>query len=265
MVDLLLAAAYAAVVWWFTTGIILVLDGLPRRTFRWSMGGATGILFGAAYALRASAAEPTAAGAYASFSAAILIWGWLEMSFLMGFITGPRKHACQDHCRRGHFWHATQAILYNEIATLAGAAAVATVTWQAPNRTGLWTYLVLWTMRLSAKLNLFLGVRNLGDKFLPPHLLYLKSFFKRRQMNFLFPFSVTGGTLVAVVLFRRMIGSPDGFQATSYALVTTLLVLAVLEHWFMMLPWSGEKLWNWSFALIDRKIPGRIPVKAPSA
>ena len=28
-------------------------------------------------------------------------------------------------------------------------------------------------MRTSAKLNLFLGVRNLSEEFLPPHLAYL--------------------------------------------------------------------------------------------
>ncbi len=32
---------------------------------------------------------------------------------------------------------------------------------------------MLWAMRQSAKLNLFLGVRNLSDELLPPHLRYL--------------------------------------------------------------------------------------------
>ena len=36
-----LPVLYALFVWWFSTGLILYLDGLPRRTFRWSMLGAT--------------------------------------------------------------------------------------------------------------------------------------------------------------------------------------------------------------------------------
>ena len=31
---------YALFVWWFSTGLILYLDRLPRHTFRWSLLGA---------------------------------------------------------------------------------------------------------------------------------------------------------------------------------------------------------------------------------
>lgn len=27
---------FAVFIWWFSTGLILLLDGLPRTTFRWS-------------------------------------------------------------------------------------------------------------------------------------------------------------------------------------------------------------------------------------
>jgi putative photosynthetic complex assembly protein 2 len=240
-------AVYAVLLWWFTTGIILFLDGLPRSTFRWSMGAATVLLLVALGILRSSSADLSVSGAYAAFSSAILVWGWLEMSFLMGFITGPRKHACAARCSGWrHFVHATQAIAYNEIATLAGAGVVSIATWQEPNRVALWTYLVLWAMRISAKLNLFLGVPNLGEKFLPAHLMYLKSFFRKRPMNFLFPISVSGATVVLVLLVQRYRGTQDPIQGVSYALVGSLLALAVVEHWFMVLPFPSERLWNWA-------------------
>jgi putative photosynthetic complex assembly protein 2 len=260
MSDLGLAAVYAVLVWWFTTGIILFLDGLAPRTFGRSMAAATVVLLGALAGLRLSGGDPSVSGAYVAFSCAILVWGWLEMSFLMGFITGPRKHACAQSCGGWrHFLHATQAIIYNELATLAGAGVVLGLTWHAPNRTGLWTYLVLWAMRLSAKLNLFLGVPNSGEKFLPAHLQYLKGFFKKRAMNFLFPFSVSASTVAVALLIERCLSADSAFLFSAYALVTSLLALAVLEHWFMVLPWPSEKLWNWSM----NKQP-RITVKAPS-
>ena len=31
-----LPVLFAVFVWWFSTGIVLLLDGLPRTTFRWS-------------------------------------------------------------------------------------------------------------------------------------------------------------------------------------------------------------------------------------
>src|SRR5271166_5454221 len=230
MAEIGVPAAYAVLLWWFTTGIILFLDGLPQPTFRRSMTAATAVLLPAAYVLRSSAADVSVAGAYTAFSCAILIWGWLEMSFLMGFITGPRRHACVERCFGWrHFLHATQAIAYNEIATLIVAGGLLLATWAEPNRVALWTFLVLWVMRLSAKLNLFLGVPNLGEKFLPAHLSYLKSFFRKRSMNFLFPLSVSASTVVLVLLALRHKAAADAAHSVGYALVCSLLALAVLE------------------------------------
>ena len=53
-----------------------------------------------------------------------------------------------------------------------------------------WTFMPLWLMRTSAKLNVFLGGINLGEEFLPPHLRYLLSFMARRPMNVLMPLSL---------------------------------------------------------------------------
>jgi putative photosynthetic complex assembly protein 2 len=44
-----LPVLYALFLWWFSTGLILYLDGLPRRSFRWSMLVATGLLGAALY------------------------------------------------------------------------------------------------------------------------------------------------------------------------------------------------------------------------
>ena len=269
MGDILLPAGIAVLVWWFTTGIILFLDGLPPRTFRWSMGAATAFLLAAAYVLETSSHDVSVPGAYSAFGSAILVWGWLEMSFLMGFVTGTRKTPCLERCGGWrHFVHATQAIIYNELATLLAAVCILATTWHAANRVALWTFFILWAMRLSAKLNLFLGVPNLGDKFLPPHLQYLKGFFRKRPMNFLFPLSVSASTVVTVLLVQTLLAAQDAFDVTAGALTASLLGLAVLEHWFMVLPLPSEKMWQWAMRA-DRNLPGRhamesrLPVKAP--
>jgi len=257
------ASGYAMLVWWFTTGIILFLDGLSQATFRRSMAGASVLGLAAVYWLHQSAADASASGAYIAFSAAIMLWGWLEMSFLMGFITGPRKLAYRG-VRGGwrHFRQATAAIIYNELATLSVAGLILAVTWHAPNRVGLWTFLVLWAMRLSAKLNLFLGVANTGSQFLPPHLAYLESFFNKRRMNLLFPISILGSTVALVVLVQKLWAVEDPFQVTGYALTCTLLALAILEHWFMVLPIPTEKLWDWGTRYAAHRRGPRVAAKA---
>ena len=259
MSEFIVPAGYAAIVWWFTTGIILFLDGLPQRTFRWSMSAATALACIAAYVLRASCTDVSVNGAYTAFSCAIGVWGWLEMSFLMGYITGPRRHSCGERCSGwSHFLHATAAIIYNEVATLLVAMAVVAATWQAPNRVALWTYLVLWGMRLSAKLNLFLGVPNVGEKFLPAHLQYLKGFFKKRPMNFLFPLAISASTIVFTVLAQRFMSTGEPFKAGGYARTISLLALAILEHWFMVLPLPSEKMWRWALRS-DRGAAAALP------
>ncbi|HQU05326.1 MAG TPA: DUF3623 family protein, partial [Acidocella sp.] len=34
-------AMFALFVWWFSSGAMIFLDNLPRKTFKWSMLGAT--------------------------------------------------------------------------------------------------------------------------------------------------------------------------------------------------------------------------------
>jgi len=242
-----LPALYTVFVWWFATGLILHLDGLRPETFRRTMAGATAVLAAACWGLLASAADPSPAGAYLAFTCALLVWGWVEISFLTGWITGPRKTPCEPGCRGWpRFVAALGAILWHELAILAAAALVVSLTWGGPNPVGTGTFLILWAMRLSAKLNVFLGVRNLAESFLPDHLGYLRSFFRRRPANALFPLSVIGSTIACAMLFRTASASDaDAFQAVGFTLLGTLMALAVLEHWFMVLPLPFEALWRW--------------------
>lgn len=246
MADALAAVLFALFVWWFTTGLVIWLDGLPQRTFRWSLAGASVVALLALAGLAMSAHDPTRAGAFAAFTSAILIWGWHEIAFLMGFVTGPRRHACPAGCRGWrHVVHAVQTILWHELLILATAVLVVALTWGGANQTGTWTFMILWLMRLSAKLNVFLGVPNHTEEFLPEHLAYLKHFFTRKPMNLLFPLSVTASTVVAAWLVAAAAAAPSAYGVTGFTFLATLLVLAIAEHWFLVLPLPAASLWKW--------------------
>jgi putative photosynthetic complex assembly protein 2 len=102
-------------------------------------------------------------------------------------------------------------------------------------------------MRTSAKLNLFFGVRNLSEEFLPVHLAYLESFFRRRRINAFFFFAVAGASACLGLL---VLGAKDAMstapQAVGYALVATMLALAILEHLLLVLPLDTTALWRWA-------------------
>jgi putative photosynthetic complex assembly protein 2 len=243
-----LPVLYALFLWWFSTGLILYLDGLPRRSFRWSMLVATGLLGAALYGLVASSDDTSVGGAYAGFTCGLVIWGWHEISFLTGYVTGPRRTPCPEGCAGWqHFVYATQTILHHELAILATAALVVVLTWGEENQVGTWTFVILWGMRLSAKLNVFLGVPNLAEEFLPEHLHYLKSYLAKRPMNLLFPVSVTVATIVAALLVQQATHAEAmAFEAAGLTFLAALMALAILEHWFLVVSVPDAALWGWA-------------------
>jgi putative photosynthetic complex assembly protein 2 len=247
MWDYGLPVLYTLFVWWSSTGLILYLDGLPRGTFRWSFVGATALLLLGLYGLVVSRSDTSVLGAYVAFSSGVLVWGWQEVGFLMGFITGPRRDPCPAGCGGWrHLGHAIQAMLYHELSLAVAAGVVVALTWGGGNQVGTWTFLILWGMRESAKLNMFLGVRNLNEEFLPDHLQFLRGFFRRKPMNLLFPVSITVSMVIVTLLVGEAVaaGSSD-FDAAGYSFLGTLMMLAILEHWFLVLPIPTASLWSW--------------------
>ena len=194
ILDITTPLIFAAFIWWFSTGAILWLDRRPRETFGWSFAAATIIAVAALIALFISAHEQSVASAYVAFSASIVIWGWHEMSFLMGFITGPNRHPLPAGAFGWpRFFLASATIIHHEIALAVTAVILVALCWGQPNTIGAITFLVLWALRLSAKFNLFLGAPYRAEEMLPTHLAHLKSYFRDRRMNALFPFSIVGG------------------------------------------------------------------------
>ncbi len=248
MARMLLPALYAAFVWWFSTGVIILLDNLPRRSFRWSMLAGSLVMFAALAGIAVTAADTSLAGVYLAFTCGVLVWGWQEMSFFMGFVTGPLRVSCAaDRTGWARFRAGVAACLYHELTIIGFAALVVALSWGQPNRIGCWTFLTIWALRQSAKLNVFLGVRNLSDEFLPAHLRYLQSFMRQRWMNALMPFSLAAGGCAFVLLLRRagMPGLP-GPQAAGLGLIATMLGLGVLEHALMVVPLPMARLWHWA-------------------
>jgi putative photosynthetic complex assembly protein 2 len=244
--DFVAPPLFALFVWWFGTGVVMLLDGLPRDTFRWSLAISTLIALGALICIGRSAHTTGVAGAYAAFFCAVLVWGWHELAFLTGWLTGPRQRACSAPAHGPtRFREAVQAILWHELAIVAMGALIVALTWGAPNQVASWTFTLLWVMRLSAKFNLFLGVRNRGEEFLPPHLNYLGSYFKRSKINALLPLSLLAGAVLAAFLIGAAIDGAGAARA-GLLLVASMLVLALVEHLLMVAPLPSTWLWRWA-------------------
>jgi putative photosynthetic complex assembly protein 2 len=244
----LLAAGFAILLWWGGTALVFFLDHKPQRQFGRVMFGATVLLIGA-IALAVSLADTrSAAAAYVGFTCGVVVWAWQELAFLTGWLTGPRREPCPAGAFGwARFRAAVAAVLHHELAILAGGLLLLVLLFDAGNRVALDTYLLLAVMRLSAKLNVFLGARNLGEDMLPAHLAHIGSFFRRSRMNVFFPFSLLGGIAATLLLLHQGIGG-DPFAQTAWTLLATMMALAVIEHVFMMMPLPLDGLWTWQRA-----------------
>ena len=227
----LTAPAIALLGWWLSTGIILYLNLLPRRSHRWSVLAFTVLgLLGLALLPQVSR-DATAAGAVAGFAVALAVWGWMEISYLMDFITGTHRRSCPPGTRGWRrFRLALGTSVHHEVAVAGAGLAVISLSWGGPNQVATGTYLVLWLMRWSAKLNLFLGVSNFNEHWLPERSRYLVSYMRQRRMNWLFPVSVTLGTAAAALLGQAALAAGDSFGRIGNGLVCSLLALAVLFY-----------------------------------
>jgi putative photosynthetic complex assembly protein 2 len=204
------------------------------------------LLFAGVGGLAAALGDDGPAGVYLAFLSALAIWGWIELAFLCGVVTGPNLAPCPpDATPRERFVSAVGAIFWHEALLVTALGAIAAASAGAENLFGLWTFLVLFAARVSAKVNLFLGVPFVNVDFLPRPLAHLPSHFRRGGMNVLFPASVTALTLAAACWLERLHAAEAPGHVVGFSLLTTLTLLALLEHWFMVSPLPDEKLWRW--------------------
>ena len=108
-----------------------------------------------------------------------------------------------------------------------------------PNPTIQNTLAVLWLMRWSTKLNLFLGVRHFNSQWLPDNMRYITSYLKAGKNSWFIIFSTIFAAYCTYLLFSFGQLAAEPASALSLFLVGWLAVLAVLEHCFLMMP-MGE-------------------------
>ena len=237
---------YVVALWFASTALVVWLDNRASRSFGSSLSVA-GILAVVGVGLIAIAARDASVfAAYASFTAVFLVWGYHEMSFLMGKLTGPRRVPCPENAQGWtRFKLSAQTVIYHELALALTLALLATLTWGQTNVTGVYAFAILFAMRLSTKLNIFLGVPNFSSDILPPQLAYLKSYFRNRAFNALMPVSLLLGSALTWWLGSNALAA-TGDAAVTWSLLTGLALLGVVEHLFLVLPIGDTALWRWA-------------------
>jgi putative photosynthetic complex assembly protein 2 len=224
----------------------------------------------AAFALVAflgSLRQATPTGAVIGFTSALALWGWHELSFLTGHVTGPRTAPCPVGAvgwRR--FKLAASTLIYHEIALALTAVALLALSLGHANMIGALTFLSLLAFRLSSKLNLFFGVPNFTEEFFPDHLRYLTSYIRKAPMTLLMPICIALGVGVVWAEGRAAFNPyASPFVVTGFSLLFALGALALVEHGFMILPLPDAALWRWAMRDDGKTTAKRVLPEAPIA
>ncbi len=246
--SILAAVLFALLCWWFGTGLILWLVRLPVATFRWSLALCSGLLVLSFWGVYLSMQTPGTGSAYLAFASVILMWSWHELAFLSGWITGPRKVALTPGAQGlMRFKQSVQVVIHHELALLLNFVLLCLMQIGQPNHVALCTFALLWCMRFTAKMNLFFGVPQVGEQYLPRHLVYLGSYFRRGPVSVFFYVSVglaCGTWLWLIWEVQRGLVT----MTTGWVLLAALLGLAIVEHVLMAFPVPLQKLWGWAMS-----------------
>ncbi len=246
MSEFALPLLFATVLWFVATGFVLWLDKLPSHTWPISITMATVASGFAMAGIIATAEETSPWAAYVAFACALVLWGWHELSFLMGFVTGPNRNPCPPDAKGWRrFRLAAATLIHHEVAMFACVIALMAVTWGKANQTATLTFLLLFVMRLSAKFNIFAGVPHLSTEMMPDHMRYLASYFRIAPPRWFFSLSVSGIAVLAAWLADKALSSQGGI-ATGYALAFALVALAFIEHGFLVVPWQDTAIFRWA-------------------
>ena len=246
-------------IWFVATGLIAWADNRDSATFRRSIliGGGFGVA--GLIAILIASQEASLVNVYLAFVGALMVWGWHEIGFLTGAATGPRREPAEaglTGARR--FAQASATVIHHEVALALTALLLISLSWNAPNQIGATVFVLLFALRLTAKINMYCGVPNTSAEMLPAHLAYLKTYFGRNRMTLLLAGSIAAIAGAAGWFASLALAAPVGSaEMVGASLLATLCLLGVLEHLFLALPFRDGMLWGWALpqraAAQDRK------------
>tara|TARA_A100001015_G_scaffold179486_1_gene199549 strand:+ start:7707 stop:8468 length:762 start_codon:yes stop_codon:yes gene_type:complete len=244
--NLFVSIVFTIIFWWFTTIFLLrATRNISKVKINVLMILSTALLILGFTGLFWSVDKQSITGVYVGFTSVLLIWFWLESTFLVGWVTGIRKVACpKDVTEFKRAWLAFLTINHHEYLLLATLFCVWFVTINGENFIGLYAFLTLWCMRVSSKLNVFLGVRNLYEEFLPTPIRHLSTYFRKKNCNPIFPITFLGAFLINLLFWDNAFQSEIDHMVVHFGLLATLLSLGIFEHVVMVLPFQLNKLWS---------------------
>jgi len=239
------ASAFGMVIafWWLATGLVIAAQhSLPTRIGAAVVSGALAVV--GMWMIARSRGDATAAGARRALAGAGLLWTWVAVSLYAGWLVGPTpRQPTAGMPMLLEAWEAIRALLWHELGSAALLAAAWWLTRGRPNRAGFHVLLAFWGTTQLAKLNVFAGVANPGERFLPEWLAFVEWYFGPPRNTPLLAVSIALLAAAAFVIARRAARAADPFARWAGAMVACMLALGALEHVFLGVA-ADTALWD---------------------
>jgi len=134
MTDTFIALGFAIFIWWFSTGIVILLNRMSRTAVTMSLVISSALCLGALVGLSHTEQQTGVLGAYCAFNCALLAWGWIELSFLTGWITSQQKTPILKSTTGWPRCVASfNAVVWPQMAILSVGLVIVVITLDAPN------------------------------------------------------------------------------------------------------------------------------------
>ncbi len=248
MTDYVMPVLFVILLWWSSTGAILWLArGLDKQMnsrliimsvfcFIGFGGLITSTFYNEVWAV------------YLAFVSALIIWGWVEFTFLAGLITGKTKETCPENINeKSRFVHAFNVINHHEFTLLGALIIIILIDMSGGSAMASKTFACMWLMRIGAKFAVFSGVPKLSIEMMPERLAYLQSYFRNDRIGWGYWASVVGcSVFFAAGIYALLHVHYGQVVHTQITMLTALVGLALLEHIFMVLPIADSRLWSWA-------------------
>lgn len=223
--------------WWGATGITLAMQRSELLSVLSIIASSALGVIGAWLIIR-TRADASASGARLAFLGSSLLWMWSSTLFYAGL--GIRIGSVAETGARTWLLagQAIAATLRPDLVGVALFVAVAVFVRRSANRMALLTFAIYWCTLQTAKINVFMGVRNAGIDWLPEHLEPLSRFFGPAENSWLLSWTVLALSAFVLIVAHRARNARTVYERHAFGMAALLLTLALLEHVFLGMPFA---------------------------
>ena len=235
--QIIVAVIFAIVLWWVSTGAIILMYRREPWTYDATVGAYSVVAAASMVFLVLLRHNTQVWAVYASFTAGTLVWGWNLACYYTGYITGPKDPQNDGTLSDAErFRHALIRSAYHEMLSAVLVGCSTWLAWGATNIAGFGCIVLFYTLHMLSKLAIYFGVANFSGAWLPAHLQYITAYFGPMRFHWFSLGGIGAGVIGSVWSILGVYAATQPHQTVTYAFWGMICVAAVLELVVLLIP-----------------------------